>query len=63
MQSRGLISEEQVFNINFVSRVNVMNDYNLTPWNNSIEEEGTEHVLADTKHLQMYTSINVNVSI
>lgn len=50
MLSVGLISEEQVLNIKFVSGVNIMNDSNLTLWNNSIEKVGTEHVLADTKH-------------
>lgn len=59
MLSVGLISEEQVFNIKFVSGVNIMNDSNLMLWNNSTEKVGTERVLADMKHSQMCTSINV----
>lgn len=59
MLSVGLISEEQVFNIKFVSGVNIMNDSNLMLWNNSTEKVGMDRVLADTKHSQMCTSINV----
>lgn len=59
MLSMGLISKEQVFNIKFVSGVNIMNDSNLTLWNNSIEKLEMEDVLADIKHSQMCTCINV----
>lgn len=59
MLSMGLISKEQVFNIKFVSGVNIMNDSNLTLWNNSIEKLEMEDFLADMKHSQMCTCINV----
>lgn len=39
--------KETGFYINFVSRFNIINDYKLILWNNSIKKTGMEHILKD----------------